>query len=256
MYVEREGGGGGRRGEGEREREGFECVCVECVCVCMCVCWCVAPPSCIVFSTLTPTPYAHLYTTMYTPDNPPHAVHPPHPPYPHHTTHDGCRQIGFRHVELVRKPLDAKNPDAGETFYFKINGVPVFCKGVWVVRVATVCGLLCCKGVWFVCVGVPCCVIGSVCATWWMQRWWIHVWLICSAPSYTNTCIHTHSSPSSHIPHLSHSPSTHSSHIPPPPTLLTFPLLLHFLRFPHQVQMSYPPASSTLSPLTMPSETL
>lgn len=40
------------------------------------------------------------------------------------------RQIGFRHVELVRNPIDPKHRDAGETFYFRVNGVPIFCKGM------------------------------------------------------------------------------------------------------------------------------
>jgi beta-mannosidase len=39
-------------------------------------------------------------------------------------TEDFVRTIGFRHVELVQDDL----PD-GKTFYFRINGIPVFAKG-------------------------------------------------------------------------------------------------------------------------------
>eukprot|EP00803_Ostreobium_quekettii_P007189 evm.model.scf_973.2 EVM.evm.TU.scf_973.2 scf_973:5640-12165(-) len=37
-----------------------------------------------------------------------------------------CRRIGIRHIELVREPLDGGQ---GETFFFKVNGTAMFCKG-------------------------------------------------------------------------------------------------------------------------------
>jgi beta-galactosidase/beta-glucuronidase len=39
------------------------------------------------------------------------------------------KQIGFRTVELITKPYDDKQ--IGNSFYFEINAVPIFLKGLF-----------------------------------------------------------------------------------------------------------------------------
>lgn len=49
------------------------------------------------------------------------------------------RRVGFRSVELVREPLEG---EPGETFFFRVNGTPVFMKGtLWALLDVCLCSI-------------------------------------------------------------------------------------------------------------------
>lgn len=47
-----------------------------------------------------------------------------------HSKYSPPIDIGFRHIRLVQDLIDRRRPEKGRTFYFEINGLPIFLKGL------------------------------------------------------------------------------------------------------------------------------
>lgn len=44
------------------------------------------------------------------------------------------KKIGFRIIRLVQELIDVNNPDKGRSFYFEVNNIPVFLKGLHILQ--------------------------------------------------------------------------------------------------------------------------